>query len=133
MASNFYSLDVPQEPGETCDFCEIVAARKPRQVRFEDDRLLVFHNRLTWAPVMLLIIPKQHMSQQEFWTSALFSRAASLAVELGAEDCPDGYRLLSNVGRNGLQTQTHGHLHLIGGTALGLYVSGQLTGFGTGV
>ena len=77
---------------------------------------------------MLLIIPKQHMDQQQFWTSSLFPRAAALAVRLGEEDCPGGYRLLSNMGRDGLQTQAHGHLHLIGGTALGHYVSGRLTG-----
>jgi diadenosine tetraphosphate (Ap4A) HIT family hydrolase len=36
--------------------------------------------------------------------------------------CPDGYRLLSNFGNDALQTQEHAHLHVIGGTKLGLYV-----------
>ena len=109
-----------------CEFCQIVAHRIPRHVRFEDADLLAFHNRLTWAPVMLLIVPKVHMGQQEFWSSDLFPRAARLAIRLGEEDCLNGYRILSNVGRNALQTQPHGHLHVIGGAALGLYVSSRL-------
>ena len=132
MAAGDPIPEVPQLAGQACDFCEIVAGRLLRQVRFEDDQLLAIHNRLTWAPVMLLIIPKQHMDQQEFWTSSLFPQAARLAIQLGAEDCPQGYRLLSNVGRDALQTQPHGHLHVVGSTALGLYVSGQLAGFPPG-
>jgi histidine triad (HIT) family protein len=120
------------QPGPACEFCEIVAGRLPHRVRFEDDQLLAIHNRLTWAPVMLLVIPKLHMGQQEFWTSSLFARAATLAVRLGDEDCPNGYRILSNMGRDALQTQPHGHLHVVGGGALGLYVSGRLAGFAPG-
>ena len=116
----------PGAPDYDCEFCDIVAGNAPRRIRYESPDLLVIHNQLTWAPVMLLILPKQHMGQREFWGSPLFARAAKLAVELGEEDCPDGYRLLSNIGRDALQTQAHGHLHVIGGTALGLYISGRL-------
>jgi histidine triad (HIT) family protein len=116
----------PGAPELGCEFCDIVAGSVPRRTRHEDSDLLVIHNQLTWAPVMLLILPKQHMGQQEFWGSSLFARAAKLAVELGEEDCPGGYRLLSNIGPDALQTQAHGHLHIIGGTALGLYLSSRL-------
>ena len=68
------------------------------------------------------------MTQQEFWRSSLFPRAAAVAVRLGTEDCPGGFRLLGNFGRDALQTQAHGHLHVIGGAPLGLYVSRQLAG-----
>jgi len=87
---------------------------------------MAFYNRLSWAPVMLLIVPRRHMTQQEFWTSELFPRAAKLAIQLGEEECPGGYRVLSNLGRDALQTQLHGHLHIVGGTALGLYISNRL-------
>ena len=87
---------------------------------------MVFANRLSWAPVMLLVVPKAHMSQQEFWRSHVFPRAARLAVELGDQECPGGYRVVSNIGRDALQTQGHGHLHVVGGTSLGLYLSPRL-------
>lgn len=117
---------VPGLDGLPCDFCDIIAGRLPRQVRYEDDDLMVFVNRLTWAPLMLLVVPKAHMSQQEFWRSEVFARAATLAVELGDQECPGGYRVVSNIGRDALQTQGHGHLHVVGGTSLGLYVSPRL-------
>jgi histidine triad (HIT) family protein len=106
----------------TCDFCEIVSGRAPREVIYEDDGLMVFRNALTWTSVMYLIVPKVHMSQAKFWSSHLFSRAASVAVELGETDSSNGFRLVSNFGQDAAQTQPHGHLHLVGGGELGLYM-----------
>ena len=105
-----------------CTFCGIAARRLPRDIRFEDDELIVFRNLLTWAPVMLLVAPKAHMTQAQFWESPLFGRAAAVAVRIGSEDAPGGYRLLSNFGADALQTQPHGHLHIVGGAWLGLYM-----------
>ena len=106
-----------------CTFCDIVSGRLPSRVRYEDDDIMVFHNQLTWAPVMLLVVPKRHMSQGELWASGeLLAAMGELAARLGAESCPDGFRVLSNFGADGLQTQPHGHLHVIGGAPLGLYM-----------
>ena len=105
-----------------CEFCGIVAGRLPARVRYSDDDLVVFDNQLTWAPVMLLIVPKRHMTQAEMWSSGdLLARIGSLAVRLGEEHCPNGFRVLSNFGMEALQTQLHGHVHVIGGTPLGFY------------
>ena len=49
-----------------------------------------------------------------------------LAVRLGEEMCPNGYRIVSNFGQDALQTQFHGHIHLVGGDRLGLYVGGPI-------
>ncbi|MEK9658777.1 MAG: HIT domain-containing protein [Chloroflexota bacterium] len=115
------TLPAPHDDG-TCDFCGIISGRLPRRVRHQADGLLVFRNALTWVPVMYLITPTAHLSQAEFWASPLFPRAAALAVQLGQEDAPNGFRLVSNFGHDGMQSQAHGHLHVLGGTALGLYV-----------
>ncbi|MCH7608170.1 MAG: hypothetical protein IIC94_06360, partial [Chloroflexi bacterium] len=85
-----------QDPG--CDFCGIISGRLPRTVRHEDGELLVFRNELTWVPVMYLIAPKTHMTQEEFWRSPLFARAAALAIDLGSSDAPGGFRVVSNFG-----------------------------------
>ncbi len=50
-----------------CTFCEIVAKREPAQFLYEDDEVVVFRNRLRWAPVMLLVVPRKHVSQEELW------------------------------------------------------------------
>ena len=106
-----------------CEFCHVIAGRLPSRVRHEDDEIMVFDNRLDWVPVMLLVVPKKHLTQAELWSSGSFlSRMGELAVRLGEKYCPEGFRILSNFGRDALQTQPHGHLHVIGGTRLGLYV-----------
>lgn len=97
----------------------------PSRKVYEDDDVLVFYNQLTWVPVMLLLIPKQHMTQQQLWADGtMLSRLGRLAARYGESLCPNGFRILSNFGDHALQTQTHGHLHVLGGTHLGLYVRG---------
>lgn len=100
-----------------------MSGQEPANVHYDDDDILVFDNQLDWAPVMLLLIPKQHLTQAELWTSGdLFSRISAIAVEMGNQHCPNGFRLLSNFGPDAMQSQSHSHLHVIGGKPLGLYV-----------
>ena len=44
-----------------------------------------------------------------------------MACDIGDEMCPNGCRLISNVGRDAMQSQSHGHVHILGGTHLGPY------------
>ena len=103
-----------------CTFCDIVARKEPATIRYEDDRVLVFDNVLSWVPVMLLVIPKEHVSQEELWRDV--GPVGRVAVEMGQQYCPNGFRLLSNLGADAMQSQSHGHIHVIGGTHLGIYV-----------
>ena len=108
---------------EYCTFCAIVARRLPSRNVHEEKGILVFRNQLDWFPTQLLIIPAAHMTQRELWESGdLMGRMGKLAVRLGEELCPDGYRIISNFGQDALQTQFHAHIHLVGGAELGLYV-----------
>ena len=40
---------------------------------------------------------------------------------MGQEHCPAGFRLLSNFGHDAMQSQEHGHIHILGGVFLGEY------------
>lgn len=104
-----------------CVFCEIVADRSPARVRYLDNEIIVIVNKLTWVPLMLLVMPKQHMEQSEMWSSGLMGRLGEVAVDMGWWLAPKGFRVLSNFGRDGMQSQNHGHLHVIGGVHLGEY------------
>ena len=64
-----------------CVFCEIIAGREPADVRYEDEHVIVFKNRLNWVPVMLLAVPKEHMTQGELWTSDALTHVARAAAE----------------------------------------------------
>ncbi len=102
-----------------CTFCEIVARREPADILYEDDEVIVFRNQLHWVPVMLLAVPKVHRTQAELWRE--MGRVGEIAVRMGQEHCPRGFRLLSNLGPDAMQSQEHGHVHILGGTFLGEY------------
>jgi histidine triad (HIT) family protein len=104
-----------------CVFCQIVADRSPARVRYLDQDIIVIVNKLTWVPLMLLVMPKEHMSQLEMWSSRLMARLGNVAAEMGCMYAPNGFRILSNFGHDGMQSQPHGHLHVIGGAHLGPY------------
>ena len=97
-----------------CVFCRISEGQEPAKYRYLD-------NKLTWVPLMLLVMPRDHMTQIQLWSSKLLTRMGDLAVDMGAMYAPNGFRILSNFGRDGMQSQSHGHLHVIGGTDLGPY------------
>ncbi len=102
-----------------CTFCRIARHEEPGDFLYEDDRMVVIRNLLRWVPVMLLAIPRRHMSQEDLWHD--MDHIARVAAEMGARHCPSGFRLLSNFGPDAMQSQSHGHLHIIGGTYLGPY------------
>lgn len=104
-----------------CVFCEIIAGAEPADVLHETDDLIVFRNQLRWIPVMLLVVPKRHMVQAEFWQD--LGDAARVATEMGKRyGGPGGYRIVSNFGPWAMQSQEHAHLHVLGGTFLGHYI-----------
>ncbi len=102
-----------------CVFCNIVAGREPANIIYQDDQVIVIQNVLRWVPIMLLAITKEHRTQMELWQD--IGPVAKVAAEVGARFCPGGYRLLSNFGYDAMQSQEHGHIHIIGGTHLGPY------------
>ena len=104
-----------------CVFCLISEGQEPAKYRYLDDELMVIVNKLTWVPLMLLVMPRNHMSQIQLWSSKLLIRMGNLAVDMGTMYAPNGFRILSNFGHDGMQSQSHGHIHVIGGTDLGPY------------
>lgn len=104
---------------QDCVFCRIIARQEPGTFRYEDNDVLVIENKLRWAPIMLLVLPRRHVTQQEMWRE--MGQIGRVAVEVGRQVCPNGFRLLSNFGPDAMQSQEHGHLHIIGGTFLGPY------------
>lgn len=102
-----------------CMFCDIVAKKAPAEIVYDDEEVIVFRNRLRWVPVMLLVVPRRHVTQQELWRD--LGHVGEVALQMGEKHCPSGFRLLSNFGPDALQTQQHGHVHVLGGAWLGEY------------
>ena len=103
----------------SCVFCKIVAGQIPAQKAHEDDELLAFHDIAPWAPVHVLVIPKQHIATLSDVTpehDALLGRMLGLAPVLMKQlGVTNGFRTLVNTGPDGRQEVYHLHMHVIGG------------------
>ena len=102
-----------------CIFCKIVAGQIPAKKAYEDAELLAFHDIHPWAPVHVLVIPKQHiatLSDVGPEHDALLGRMLALAPRLMRElGVVNGFRIVINTGRDGGQEVQHLHMHVMGG------------------
>ena len=102
-----------------CIFCKIIAGAIPCKQAFEDDELLAFHDINPWAPVHVLVIPKQHIAaltdagpEHERLLGRMLGLAPRLMGELGVSN---GFRTVINTGSDGGQEVHHLHMHVMGG------------------
>ena len=103
-----------------CLFCAIAAGEVPATVVHADDAVVAFRDINPQAPTHLLVIPREHIGSAAELTAAhdaVWGRMVRVAQELARAEGVDrgGYRLVTNIGRNGGQTVEHLHLHLLGG------------------
>lgn len=107
----------------TTIFGKIIKGELPAEKVFENDRIIAFKDLYPVAPVHLLIVPKKEIPDLQSvqpedlpLIAEMTSVAQQLAVQFGIQD---GYRLLTNNGKNAGQVIFHLHFHLIGGHVLG--------------
>jgi histidine triad (HIT) family protein len=102
-----------------CIFCKLAAGQIPSRKAYEDDEILVFHDIAPWAPVHLLLIPKRHVTSMADVTAAdapLLGRMMAMIPQLMlANGVTNGFRIIVNSGKDGMQEVPHLHLHAIGG------------------
>ncbi len=102
-----------------CIFCKIVAGQIPSRKIHEDDELIVFHDIAPWAPVHVLIVPKQHVATMydvDPSHTAMLGRMTALAPALMRQlGVTNGFRIVVNTGHDGGQEVQHVHMHVMGG------------------
>ena len=105
---------------DDCLFCKISRGEIPSDKLYEDDDIFVFRDIDPQAPVHFLVIPKQHIQSVDELTEengALLGRAfsviARLCRELGV--AANGYRVVTNTGKDGGQSVAHLHVHVLAG------------------
>ncbi|MGD0959280.1 MAG: histidine triad nucleotide-binding protein [Methylomonas sp.] len=106
---------------DDCLFCKMATGVIQTNVVFEDDKLLAFHDITPQAPLHVLIIPKQHITNLNDLDDSelggrLLQTAARLAAKFGYAD--SGYRLVFNTNADGGQSVYHLHAHLLSGRKL---------------
>ncbi len=102
-----------------CIFCKITAGQIPSRKVHEDDELVVFHDIAPWAPVHVLIVPKEHipsMADVQDTHTAMLGRMTALAPRLMRQlGVSNGFRIVVNTGPDGGQEVGHLHMHVMGG------------------
>ncbi|OEY86925.1 histidine triad nucleotide-binding protein [Wolbachia pipientis] len=96
---------------------------------YDDENVLVFHDKYPDAPVHLLVIPKkQYISYDDFIGNGspeeivkFFKVVREMTYKYSLEKT--GYRLVTNHGKHGEQVVYHFHVHILGGKDLGKHVN----------
>ncbi|MBP1772960.1 MAG: histidine triad nucleotide-binding protein [Holophagaceae bacterium] len=112
-----------QKPAAQCVFCKIVAGTAPSKKVYENDHVLAFWDIRPRAKVHLLVIPKQHVASLKelddlpvATRAALLSACVKVARDQGILD--EGFRVISNAGKDASQSVFHLHFHVVGGEKL---------------
>lgn len=103
-------------------FAKIIRGELPSKKVFENERILAIEDIAPVAPVHILIMPKKEIANLQSAQPEdmpvimeILQVARALAEEYNIED---GYRLITNNGKDGGQIIFHLHFHLIGGRKL---------------
>ncbi len=112
-----------QPASADCVFCKIVAGTAPSKRVYEDRFVLAFWDIRPRAKVHLLVIPKQHVASLKELDelpvesrAALLSACVKVARDQGILD--DGFRVITNAGKDASQSVFHLHFHVVGGEKL---------------
>ena len=106
-----------------CIFCKIAKGQIPSKIAYEDENVIAFNDQDPQAPVHVLVIPKEHIASAMEVTPENSGRIArvweaspKIAADLGLEN---GFRVVNNCGKDGMQTVQHLHFHLLGKKQMG--------------
>ncbi len=107
-----------------CIFCKIVKGEIPSKVVLEDDNFICFHDINPTRKIHVLIIPKEHYDSFDVVPASIMSGMTEFIQKVASklEVKESGYRLITNIGKDGGQEVSHLHFHLIGGEPVGRLV-----------
>ena len=107
---------------ENCLFCKIAAGEIPSDRVYEDEQILCFRDIHPQAPVHVLVIPRTHIAsadevneENSDLIAHIFKKIPEIARLAGATN---GYRIISNCGKDACQSVAHLHFHILGGRQL---------------
>ena len=107
-----------------CLFCRIIAGDIPSTKVYEDDLVYAFRDIAPQAPTHILVIPKAHIAGVNGVTAENSQVVAHIFEVIpkiaAAEGLENGYRVVSNCGKDAGQTVFHLHFHILGGKELSL-------------
>ncbi len=106
---------------EDCIFCKIVKGEIPSTKVYEDENVYAFKDVNPLAPIHILVIPKEHstnvLDTKPETIAKIFEAINKIAEQLGIDK--NGFRVVSNCGKDAGQAVMHLHFHILAGGVLG--------------
>ena len=96
-------------------FGKIIRREIPADIVYEDEQCIAFNDVNPQAPVHILVIPREPYEDATQADAATLGHVVQVAARLGAERCPHGFRLVTNIGPEAGQSVQHLHVHVLGG------------------
>jgi len=105
-------------------FARILRGEIPNKTVLESAHTLAFHDINPSAATHILVIPRGPYVTLDHFAEAPVEEIVDFHQTVAAicKDLPDGYRAITNAGRDGMQEVPHFHLHIIAGRPLGRLV-----------
>jgi histidine triad (HIT) family protein len=111
-------------------FAKILRGEIPCKKVYENEYVLSFYDTNPQKKIHILVIPKgEYIDLDDFFNKASdkeiieLNRSITHIVKiLKISNQEDGYRVISNVGKNGGQEVPHLHYHVFGGEKIGKMV-----------
>ncbi|RDU53475.1 histidine triad nucleotide-binding protein [Helicobacter sp. MIT 01-3238] len=102
-------------------FSKIIKGEIPCNKVYENDEFLAFYDIAPKAKVHILAIPKKELKDFNEIDATLMGKMSEFILEVvekvGIKS--SGYRLITNIGKDGGQEVPHLHFHILGGERLG--------------
>ena len=103
---------------DDCVFCRIIRKELPAKFVHESPESVAIRDINPQAPTHIVVIPRAHIpSLNEATDAAVIGGLSLVAAEIARQEgiADSGYRTVINTNRDGGQTVSHIHLHLLGG------------------
>jgi histidine triad (HIT) family protein len=97
-------------------FCNIVKHKAPAEIFFQNGLMAAFKDTNPQPTVHTLLIPNDHivnLAAVNLQDEMLLGQMLVKIAELGAGQCPNGFRVITNTGRGAHQTVFHMHFHIL--------------------
>jgi histidine triad (HIT) family protein len=112
------------DDGAPTIFDKIISGEIPSNKLHEDELCIAFHDVNPQAPTHFLVIPKYRdgltqLSKARDDQKLLLGHLMYVAQDLAQTECPNGFRIVINDGKEGAQSVYHLHLHVLGGRSMG--------------
>ncbi len=99
-------------------FGKILRGEIKADLVYGDDVCIAFNDVAPQAPTHILVIPREPLRDAVESDARTLGHVMKVAAQLGSEKCPNGFRLVTNIGEDGGQSVAHLHVHVLGGRAL---------------